>query len=220
MTLEFTAFYADRRNRVLGSLAAVCGSLDEAAEATDEAFARALSDWDRLATMENPAGWVYRVALNHVRRRASRRSRERELLAANHRPEEPTIDGPAGEAWSLVADLSPRQREVVVLRHIGDLPEADIAEILGISRGTVASTLHDAHRRLRAALSPEADRTADDLSTPAPPTEPATTAHRGAAPTTARRPDEPAPTAGTRHRSMPTNGAPERPPSPDDGALP
>jgi DNA-directed RNA polymerase specialized sigma24 family protein len=36
----------------------------------------------------------------------------------------------------------------VVLRHIGDLREAEIADALGISRSTVSSTLRDAHRRL------------------------------------------------------------------------
>lgn len=159
MTVDFADWYAERRGRVLASLVVVCGSVDEAAEATDEAFARALADWDRVRAMGNPAGWVYRVALNHARRRANRRSRESELLRRVDTT--PEVDGPAGEAWSLVADLSPRQREVVVLRHVGDLPEADIAEVLGISRGTVASTLHDAHRRLRAALVAD-DAPADD----------------------------------------------------------
>jgi RNA polymerase sigma factor (sigma-70 family) len=41
-----------------------------------------------------------------------------------------------------------RQRQVVVLRHVGDLPEAEIAHVLGISRSTVSSTLADAHRAL------------------------------------------------------------------------
>jgi DNA-directed RNA polymerase specialized sigma24 family protein len=34
------------------------------------------------------------------------------------------------------------------LRHVAELPEREIAEVLGISRGTVSSTLHDAHQRL------------------------------------------------------------------------
>ena len=49
---------------------------------------------------------------------------------------------------SLVADLPLRQRTAVVLRYAADLPEADIARIMGVRRGTVAATLTQARQRL------------------------------------------------------------------------
>ena len=58
------------------------------------------------------------------------------------------MPSPAGEIWHLLSQLSTRQREVVVLRHIADLREAEIGDILGISRSTVSSTLADAYSRL------------------------------------------------------------------------
>jgi DNA-directed RNA polymerase specialized sigma24 family protein len=60
----------------------------------------------------------------------------------------PDLPASASEIWELVRELSARQRQVIMLRHVADLPEAEIAGILGISRGTVSSTLRDAHRRL------------------------------------------------------------------------
>jgi len=54
--------------------------------------------------------------------------------------------------WDLVQALPRRQREVVVLRYWCDLAEADIAQVLSISTGTVKSSAHRAHARLAAAL--------------------------------------------------------------------
>ena len=48
----------------------------------------------------------------------------------------------------VVRTLSDRQAQAIVLRYIADLPEAEIAEVMGIARGTVASTLFDARARL------------------------------------------------------------------------
>lgn len=82
--------------------------------------------------MAAPGGWTHRVALNVARRRARRRAVERRLLA---RPAvEVSMPASAGDAWVLVADLPRRQREAVVLRCIADLPEAEIAQIMGIRR--------------------------------------------------------------------------------------
>lgn len=46
----------------------------------------------------------------------------------NRRPARPS----AGEVLALVANLPQRQREVIVLRHVADLKEAEIGEVLGI----------------------------------------------------------------------------------------
>jgi RNA polymerase sigma-70 factor (ECF subfamily) len=48
-----------------------------------------------------------------------------------------------------VARLSEKQREVLLLRYYQDMNEAEIAEVLGIPRGTVKSRLHAAVKSLR-----------------------------------------------------------------------
>src|SRR5687767_12579604 len=68
----FETWYVSEHPRVLAALTWVAGDPDVAADATDEAFARAYADWRRVERMASPGGWVYRVALNVVRRRMRR----------------------------------------------------------------------------------------------------------------------------------------------------
>ena len=69
----------------------------------------------------------------------------------------PTVSPPLGEVWWLVSDLPPCQRLAVLLRYVADLDEAEIAEVMQVRRGTVASTLWSARQSLGALLTePEA----------------------------------------------------------------
>jgi DNA-directed RNA polymerase specialized sigma24 family protein len=145
---DFEAWYFVEHQRVLGACVVVAGEVEVAREATDEAFARALERWSAVTTMMAPGAWVQVVALNHLRRLLRRRRVERRLLVG-FRPA--VIEVPLANPglWALVRQLPARQRTAVTLRYIGDFPEADIAAAMGISRGTVARTLHDARIRLR-----------------------------------------------------------------------
>ncbi len=142
----FEAWYLAQHPKVLAALVLVSGSTDVAREATDEAFARALAQWPRVQAMESPGGWLYTVALNLVRRHARRAStaRNASLLA------QPSLihTDTTGELWSVVQDLPARQRAAVVLRYLVDMKEREIAAVMGISPGTVASTLAAARLRM------------------------------------------------------------------------
>src|SRR5947209_12532420 len=100
--------------------------------------------------MESPAGWTYRVPANVVRRTERRRGIERRLLP--RLASRDVVYSPEGEVWDAVRSLPARQRLAVVLRYVADLAESDIAEVMGVTRGTVASTLSDARRVLADAL--------------------------------------------------------------------
>jgi len=154
----FEGWYRSIHPRLVAAMLLSSGRADDAAEAADEALARALERWDAVSAMASPDGWTFQVAYNLMRRRGRRRALEERLLrrAAGDRVE--NVPAPAGEAWDAVRHLSQRQREVVVLRYIADLPEAEIAQVLGISRGTVSSTLADARRSLGTMLDDDGDR--------------------------------------------------------------
>ncbi len=155
---DFERWYHDLYPRLHTAIRIAAGSSDEADEVVAEAFARAAARWRRVRRMANPDGWTYTVGLNLLRRRNARRSRERELVAVSAAaPPTPrsSEDRATDRFTELVAPLPERMREVVVLRHVADLTEPMIAEVLGISRGTVSSTLRDAHRRLAEQLTAE-----------------------------------------------------------------
>lgn len=147
----FERWYRAEHPRLLAALALVAGDVDLAREAVDEALARALERWERVGTMDSPGGWVYTVAVHELRRRQRRRAVERRLLGTQRRSA--ATAPPAGEAWDAVRQLPLRQRTAVVLRYVADLPEAEIAAAMGVTRSTISSTLTHARRALAASLS-------------------------------------------------------------------
>lgn len=152
---EFTDWYREEHPRVLAALTIVAGSPDVAADAAAEAFVRAYERWDRVQAMGSPGGWLYRVALNVVRRRARRTTLERNLLRRTTHPAAAASVTPSAlqpEVWDAVRALPDRQRAAVALRYVLDLPEAEVAALMGVTRGAVSSYLATARRTLATRL--------------------------------------------------------------------
>ena len=143
---DFDAWYEEERPRVLATCLALCGNRDAALDATDEAFARALERWPRVAVMSSPGGWTQTVAINCLRR--SFRLRRHRVPPPASDDGELGRDLPDEELWSAVGRLPRRQQTAVVLRYVHDLQQDHIALSMGISRGAVASTLAAARANL------------------------------------------------------------------------
>jgi RNA polymerase sigma-70 factor (ECF subfamily) len=148
----FEQWYADAHPRIVRAVVVTTGEPDVAADATAEAFSRALERWDRVAGMSNKDGWVYRVAVNDARRRLGRwrrilPNRDRPRLAAD-----PADLIPDAELWDAVRSLNDRQRESIALRYLAGLDERGVASAMGISEGAASSTLSAARARLRKIL--------------------------------------------------------------------
>jgi RNA polymerase sigma-70 factor (ECF subfamily) len=147
----FDHWYRQLHPVLLSSLSVVAGDPDEAREATDEAFARAFERWPRVKGMASPAGWVFRTALNVVKRRARRQGLERRLLGRVA----PEVESPLGwsvEVLDAVRALPERERIAIALRYVADLSTTQMAEVMGIAPGTVGSTLSAGRRRMAIAL--------------------------------------------------------------------
>ncbi len=145
---SFEDFYRAARPQVARALALTLRDTHLAVEAVDEAMTRAYARWERVATFDNPGGWVYRVALNwatSVRRRKHPRPFV-ERGPADLRP----ITEP--DVFAALAELALGQRSVVVCRYYLGFSENETATALGIRRGTVKSRLHRALRHLEARL--------------------------------------------------------------------
>jgi RNA polymerase sigma-70 factor (ECF subfamily) len=159
---EFTTFYEREAPRLVRSVALVTGDAALAEDAVAEAFARAWSRWPQVRRHDRPVAWVMRVAINESRSRFRRRAVERRRGHEVARPDlvhDPDTSG-ARALWDAVRRLGKRERTLIALRYVADMSQTEMAELLGIPPGTVASGLHRARQQLERTLAPvsEEDR--------------------------------------------------------------
>jgi RNA polymerase sigma-70 factor (ECF subfamily) len=138
----------------VNAVALASGSYPVAEDAVQEALVRAWIRSERGEQVESLPAWVTAVALNLTRsgwrrtmaeRRARRRFPERSGVAGT--PSEEHVD----VARALEA-LPRRQREVAVLRYLLEMSTGEVAATLGITEGTVKSSLARAKAHLAEAL--------------------------------------------------------------------
>lgn len=150
---EFLAFVAQASERLLRLGWMLTGNRGTAEDLVQGALERVYVAWPRIEPVGRVA-YARRVVVNLDI--DSRRRRRREVVVAEV-PEVPTDAGPEAVVSSLalaeaLATLPQRQRQCVVLRHHADLPELEVAELLGISVGTVKSSTFRGLAKLRALL--------------------------------------------------------------------
>jgi RNA polymerase sigma factor (sigma-70 family) len=129
----------------------ICSAVapEQADDATQEALTIAFR---RLRTLGNPAalrGWLrtiaVRVALDAARIERRELPLEDPDAVASTEPD----PGLSVELRESLAGLPPEQRAVLVLRDLEGLPEAEVAPLLDVAKGTVKSRLHRARDRFR-----------------------------------------------------------------------
>ncbi len=146
-TESFTAFCRDVEPRLRQAFAAKYGDAD-GAECVAEALAYAWEHWGRVAAMENPAGYLFRVGSSRTRR-----IRRRTPLLV-----EPPAEGIPNVEPELPAALSrlpERQRVSVVLVVSFGWPLREVAEFLEVSVSTVRNHVDRGLRKLRSKLGGE-----------------------------------------------------------------
>jgi RNA polymerase sigma factor (sigma-70 family) len=140
----FERFYEEHRDDVYGYLARLLGR-QEAEDAFQETFLRALRGYPKLAHGRHLRAWVFaiasRVAIEARRRRDPART-AREPAATDERPA-------YAELEHLAGDLPTTERAAVVLRYGYDLAYADIAAALGASEAAARQAASSGVRRLR-----------------------------------------------------------------------
>lgn len=132
---DFEDAFPSVYGRAYGVAFVILGGRAEAEDIAAEVAARAFARWAAIGSYAEP--WVVRVAGNLAIDLVRRRRR-----SLPERQEATVEEGGRLERLDLqraLLGLPKRQREVVVLRFIGDLPEAAVAEALGCSTGTVKS---------------------------------------------------------------------------------
>lgn len=146
--------YAAHRLGLVRLAVLLVDDLPTAEDVVQDAFAGLMRRPARAADVDNVLAYLRRAVVNNAGSVLRRRRTARAYVA----PHEPGPESPEGEA--VLADehrevlvalrrLSPRQREVLVLRYWSDLSESEIADMLNISRGTVKSLASRALAALR-----------------------------------------------------------------------
>jgi RNA polymerase sigma-70 factor (ECF subfamily) len=146
--------YRDRYRTFRDVLAGVVGSHDLAREVVQEAFARALRERRQFRGEGILEAWVWRIALNVALK--TRRELRREWELDWELPASPS--DPDRDMRSAVQALPPRRRLVIFLRYFADLSYSEIAEVMGVTEGTVAAALAQAKAELGRRLEVEEAR--------------------------------------------------------------
>lgn len=153
---DFVAFVTASSPALLRAAWLMTGNASAAEELVQATLEKVYVAWRRV---DRGAALAYaRRTLLHTHIDITRK-RSRERLVSEP-PEVGHYDREADSAAYLLAalrTLTPREREVVVMRHYADMSEADVAATLGVSVGTVKSTASRGLARLREHLAREGD---------------------------------------------------------------
>jgi RNA polymerase sigma factor (sigma-70 family) len=146
----FDAFFETERVRLQRALYLLTGNREEAEEVLQDAFIAVWERWDRVGTMDDPTGYLYRTAMNRYRsglRRASRAAR-RAVGLAHGRDGFADADDRVALRHAL-AGLSVRRREAVVLTELLGYGSAEAGQLMGVADATVRRLAQDARAELR-----------------------------------------------------------------------
>jgi RNA polymerase sigma-70 factor (sigma-E family) len=152
---QFRAYVVERGPALMRTAYVLTGNQHDAEDLLQTTLAKTYLAWDRIRQPEAVDAYVRRVLVN-TQRSAWRRRRVSEVLTDRipEPREQASTDGRVelhDALWAALARLPRRQRTVLVLRYYEDLSEAETAQALGVSVGTVKSTASRALRRLREA---------------------------------------------------------------------
>ncbi|MBO0825387.1 MAG: SigE family RNA polymerase sigma factor [Actinobacteria bacterium] len=149
---EFRDYVRARRRSLLRTAYLLTGNLADAEDLVQSALAKTYVAWDRIEDRGALDGYVRRAIVNtHI---SSWRRRRLEEFPTDELPDQVVADhsvrSDLQEALRVAVDRLPeRMRAAIQLRFYQDMTEAEVAQVLGVSLGTVKSTVARAVAKLR-----------------------------------------------------------------------
>jgi RNA polymerase sigma-70 factor (sigma-E family) len=141
--------YFERHHASLSRLAyLMTGEPEVADDLAADALTEIWRHWDRVTAADDPAAYGHGIVMNLARNWVRRRSRERLLSFGALRRSRETDVPAVLDVRAALARLPERRRACVVLRHAFDMPEREVATMLGISVGSVKSATSRGSRQL------------------------------------------------------------------------
>ncbi|MFF7163091.1 SigE family RNA polymerase sigma factor [Streptomyces sp. NPDC008086] len=151
---QFQEFVRARWSHLVRTAYLLTGDAHHAEDLTQTALAKAYRSWRRVSRADHPEAYVRRMLVSCNSDRFRKRRVAESLTAAP--PDTPGREqgfadvDERGALLDALAQLPPKQRAVVVMRYWEDLSEAEVAEVLGCSTGTVKSQASKGLAKLRA----------------------------------------------------------------------
>lgn len=150
-------YAADYMEKVFYFCLRKCGDPLDAEDLASEITCEIMAALRKGTVPANYAAWVWRIARNRYSRWAEAKSRRRQLISGDELPAEPGIldedDGTDPERLNTLrrelAFIREDYRRVLVAHYIEDRSVQDIADSLGVSRGTVLTRLHRARKHMK-----------------------------------------------------------------------
>lgn len=148
---SFEEFFIAQRGRLLQALIVIAQNRTEAEELLQDAFLKVWERWDRVAAMEDPVGFLYRVAMNLHRSRLRRAAVaiRRRVSTSSARDELAEVEA-QDEAVRLLAGLTPRERSALVFTAFLGYSSEEAGRLMGIKASTVRVLTNRARASLRA----------------------------------------------------------------------
>jgi RNA polymerase sigma-70 factor (sigma-E family) len=151
--VEFERYMVARQPSLLRTAYLLTGDRHSTEDLVQTSLAKLYLSWDKVQRRELVAGYVRRIMVNE-HNSLWRRAWKRREVSTDVVPDHAGVDdrhdhGERTALWEFVQTLPRRQRAVVVLRYYEDLGETEVADILGVSVGTVKSQSSRALAALR-----------------------------------------------------------------------
>jgi RNA polymerase sigma-70 factor (sigma-E family) len=159
--LSFDELVTSSERRLLRLALMLSGGVHSAEDLVQTVLARAHGRWDKISVLDKPDAYLSKMVVNEFlswrRRLKNQEVPLADLPEAAARDDIGARHAQRDAAWRLLADLPRQQRAVLVLRFYEDLPDHEIATILGCSPVTVRSNASRGLATLRANL-PTSDK--------------------------------------------------------------
>jgi RNA polymerase sigma-70 factor, ECF subfamily len=149
-TPVFEEFFDAERGRLFRALVLITHDSAEAEDLMQEAFVRVWERWERVGTLDDPVGYLFKTALN-LRRSALRRAMTAAARSMHPPADRDLIQGvlERDEAMRSLASLTKRQRAAIVVTELLGYTSEEAGAILGIRPGTVRTLTSQARAALR-----------------------------------------------------------------------